>query len=194
MLRAGIMGFMTDRPSPLAFLANLAQHLPSPPAPPQWLVEEMQRKLVLVLNHVLQQEPQAMERLRRQQGQAVLFQWQQFTLYCKATPAGLLDLASPIDKPSLSLTILAESALELVQHAVQGSKPPVRIEGDVQLAAEVNWLTQHVRWDIEEDLARVLGDAQAHQLVGAGRWVVQALQQWVQARATTFAQSASPAV
>ncbi|MBT0569665.1 hypothetical protein KIK84_04965 [Curvibacter sp. CHRR-16] len=178
---------MTDRPSPLAFLANLAQHLPTPPLPPQWLVEEMQRKLVLVLNHILQQEPQAMERLRRQQGHAVLFQWQQFTLYCKATPAGLLDLAAPTDKPALTLTILAESAVELVQHAVQGSKPPVRIEGDVQLAAEMNWLTQHVRWDVEEDLARVLGDVQAHQLVRAARWVAQALQQWVAARAAPAA-------
>jgi ubiquinone biosynthesis protein UbiJ len=38
----------------------------------------------------------------------------------------------------------------------------VRIEGDVQLAAEVNWLVDHVRWDMEEDLSRLMGDAPAH--------------------------------
>jgi ubiquinone biosynthesis protein UbiJ len=47
---------------------------------------------------------------------------------------------------------------------MQGEKPTVHIEGDVQLAAEVNWLADHVRWDLEEDLARLLGDVPAHLL------------------------------
>jgi ubiquinone biosynthesis protein UbiJ len=38
----------------------------------------------------------------------------------------------------------------------------VRIAGDVQLAAEVQWLVDHVRWDLEEDLSRIIGDAPAH--------------------------------
>ena len=29
-------------------------------------------------------------------------------------------------------------------------------------AAEVQWLVDHVRWDLEEDLARLFGDAPAH--------------------------------
>lgn len=62
---------------------------------------------------------------------------------------------------------------------MQGGKPAVRIEGDVQLAAEVSWLIDHVRWDVEEDLARVLGDAPAHGLVQAVRAMAQAVQQFV---------------
>jgi ubiquinone biosynthesis protein UbiJ len=55
---------------------------------------------------------------------------------------------------------------------VRGDRPPVRIEGDVQLAADVNWLVDNVRWDLEDDLARVIGDAPAHNLAGiAGRMV-----------------------
>jgi hypothetical protein len=38
----------------------------------------------------------------------------------------------------------------------------VRIAGDVQFAAEINWLVEHVRWDLEEDLSRLIGDAPAH--------------------------------
>ena len=53
--------------------------LPTPPAPPAWMVEESHRRVVLLLNHVLQQEPQAMERLARQKGRVILSQWQQFT-------------------------------------------------------------------------------------------------------------------
>lgn len=38
-------------------------------------------------------------------------------------------------------------------------KPAVSIEGDVQLAAEVAWLVDNLRWDVEEDLSRLIGDA-----------------------------------
>jgi ubiquinone biosynthesis protein UbiJ len=60
-----------------------------------------------------------------------------------------------------------------------GQKPPIHIEGDVQLAAEINWLIDHVRWDLEEDLSRVIGDARAHVVMGVARQVAQALRQWM---------------
>jgi len=55
--------------------------------------------------------------------------------------------------------------------------------GDVQLAAEVNWLVDHVRWDVEDDLARVIGDVPAHAIGNAVRRVVGALRQFVGNRA-----------
>jgi len=42
----------------------------------------------------------------------------------------------------------------------------VDIDGNARLAQEVLHLARHLRWDIEEDLSRVLGDAAAHRLVG----------------------------
>ena len=39
----------------------------------------------------------------------------------------------------------------------------------MQLAAEVNWLVDHVRWDAEEDLSRIIGDAPAHSAMQALR-------------------------
>jgi ubiquinone biosynthesis protein UbiJ len=62
--------------------------------------------------------------------------------------------------------VTEESPFAIAQELIAGDKPAVRIEGDVQLAAEVNWLIDHVRWDIEEDLARLMGDARPY--VGAG--------------------------
>jgi ubiquinone biosynthesis protein UbiJ len=50
----------------------------------------------------------------------------------------------------------------------------------VQLAAEVNWLIDHVRWDPEEDLARLVGDASAHTLMQIAKDAVQALRSFVQ--------------
>ena len=54
----------------------------------------------------------------------------------------------------------------------------MRIAGDVQLAADINWLVEHVRWDLEEDLSRLIGDAPAHAMGEAVRRMVQALRQF----------------
>ena len=166
--------------SPFSLLEDAVQKLGANLQPPGWAVQEAQRRIVLLLNHVLQQESQAMERLARQRGRVVLFQWREFSFKLQLTPAGLLDLAA-VDTPSdLTLAVTESSPAALVQAALAGEKPPVRIEGDVQLAAEVNWLVDHVRWDAEEDLARIVGDAPAHGLVQAARRVLDVLRGWLQ--------------
>ena len=166
-------------PSPFSLLDGLFQNLPSALTPPAWAIEEGHRRIVLLLNHVLQQEPQAMERLVRQKGRVVLMQWQQFTFRVTATPAGLLDLAAADAKPDLTVVLVDESPFAMAKAFMQGGKPQVRISGDVQLAAELNWLADHVRWDLEEDIARVIGDAPAHWLAQGASTVAHALRQWV---------------
>ncbi len=135
------------------------------PEPPEWLRLELHNRLLLLLNHVLQQEPQAMERLRRQQGKTVQAQWGPFAFKVQATPAGLLALAAAEGAPDLRIHLTEQSPLALAQSALSGAKPALEIQGDVQLAAEVAWLFDHVRWDAEEDLSRLLGDAAAHRLL-----------------------------
>lgn len=154
--------------SPFSIVEDFFKSLPIP-TPPAWAIDETHRKCVLVLNHVLMQEPQAMQRLVRQSGRVVLAQWRIFTFKIQVTPAGLLDLADEGATPDLTLVLTEESPFALAQSLLKGAKPPVRIEGDVQLAAEVNWLADNVRWDIAEDLSRVVGDAPAHMLVETGR-------------------------
>ena len=166
--------------SPFYFLDEAVRKLSGSIQPPAWAVQEGQRRVVLLLNHVLMQEPQATARLARQKGRGVLFQWQDWSFKVQITPAGLLDLAAPEATMDLTLTVTEASPLSLVQTLMAGDKPSVRIEGDVQLAAEVGWLVDHVRWDVEEDLARMMGDAPAHALVAAVRRAAEALQSWVQ--------------
>ncbi len=132
---------------------------------PSWLIEEGQRRIVLLLNHVLAQEKQATERIFRQKGRVVSVKWSYFTMQVIATPAGLLDIAPAGARADLALTVEETSPFALAQAALEGKKPSIRIEGDVQLAAEVNWLVDHVRWDAEEDLSRIMGDAPAHTLM-----------------------------
>lgn len=170
---------MATPSSPFAFFDGLFDKLGERLQPPPWAVHEVQHRAVLFLNHVLQQEPEAQQRILRQQGRVVLFQWRFVTMALVATPAGLLDLAPEGAVPELTLSITETSPFGLIGATLRGDKPAVRIEGDVQLAAEVNWLVDHVRWDVEDDLARVIGDVPAHTLGNGVRRVVAALRQFV---------------
>lgn len=120
-----------------------------------------------------------MARLVRQKNRVIQMHWGVFSIKLIATPAGLLDRAPDDAKPDLVLALTETSPLTLAQSALRGDKPAVRIEGDVQLAAEVNWLVDHVRWDLEEDLARIMGDAPAHTLSQAVRSAATALRQFL---------------
>ena len=119
-----------------------------------------------------------MERLIRQKGRVVRIQWRDMTFVVTVTPAGLLDVAAPSQQTDLSLMIAEESPLAVAEDLLAGNKPSVRIDGDVQLAADVSWLIDHVRWDIEEDLARIIGDAPAHTLGQVARRMLEAMRRF----------------
>lgn len=149
-----------------SFLESIASRF----KPPAWMVDEGQRRLVLFLNHVLMQEKAAQDRLLRQKDRVAHIRWGLFAIDLVVTPAGLVDRAPPFSKPDLVISVAAESPALIVQSALSGKAPPVKIEGDVQLAAEIGWLAENLRWDMEEDLSRLIGDAQAHAVAGiAGR-------------------------
>ena len=179
--------------SPFPFLDSLFKQLAKGLKPPVWLIDEVQRRLVLFLNHVLMQEPEAQLRLARQKGRVVEARWRDFTIRLITTPAGLLDLAAPAATPDLVLTLTEESPWQLATAAGRGDKPPVQIAGDVQFAAEINWLVDHVRWDLEEDLSRVIGDAPAHAIGAATRRMVEALRKFAPSPAAGRASSSEAA-
>lgn len=161
--------------SPFSFLQPFVQAAAARAQPPQWLADEARQRLVLLLNHVLMQEPQAQARLARRQASVIQVRWALFELHWLITPAGLLERADPQRTPDLVLSLDGHTPLQVLRRVLEGERPPVQIEGDVQLAAEVAWLADNLRWDIEEDLSRVLGDVPAHALAQAARRVMQGL-------------------
>jgi len=169
--------------SPFSLAAQALQHLGASLPPPTWVQDETINRVLLFLNHVLMQEPEAMRRLARQKGQRIQLQWQKFSLQLSPTPAGLLE-RMPVEGFDLRLTVTDESPLAIANALMRGDKPSVRIEGDVQLAAEINWLMDHVRWDVEEDLARLIGDAPAHTLAQWARSALTAIRQFATQRRT----------
>lgn len=164
--------------SPFSFFDDLVSKITSL-KPPAWAVDEVQHRLVLLLNHVLMQEPEATARLARLKGRVVRLQWRALSLTLVATPAGLLERSQADTVADLSLLVIDESPLSILQNALNGGKPNIKIEGDVQLAAEVNWLADHVRWDVEEDLSRLMGDAPAHAVVSMVKQIADGLKSFV---------------
>jgi ubiquinone biosynthesis protein UbiJ len=142
-------------------------------------------RLTLVLNHVLSAEMVATERLRPHAGRTLaltLAAWPALlpappALAWRITPAGLLEWcgAESLPAPDLGVQIDAANPALLLVRAVGGAlggpPPAVQIEGDAQLAGDVNWLIQNLRWDVAADLERLFGAPVAQQLHQAGRSV-----------------------
>ena len=185
--------------SPFSFLESLATRF----QPPAWVVDEAQQRLVLLVNHVVMQEKEAQDRLTRKKGNVIRVRWGVLAIDLRITPAGLFErVLRSVDqaiKPDLLVSVAADSPLAVVQSVLAGKPPPVKIEGDVQLAAELGWLAENLRWDVEEDLSRMLGDIPAHVLADAGRKLVASLKQFVamrpggQAASTAVTPMAAPA-
>ena len=173
-----------------SLLGNLAERVAQAVQPPAWFVSETQQRVVLFLNHIVMQEPQAMERLVRQTGRIALVQWRQFSMALVVTPAGLFNLAAEGAQPDLRLQVTDTNPLAMAQAALRGDKPAIRIEGDVQLAADINWLVENLSWDVEEDLARVIGDVPAHTLANLALAAANAIRQFVGKAAGQSSQAA----
>ena len=61
--------------SPFSLLSDALGKLGDQLKAPAWLVDEVQHRTVLFINHVLMQEPEAQARLKRQSGRVVRLQW-----------------------------------------------------------------------------------------------------------------------
>lgn len=91
-------------------------------------MHEVQQRLVLLLNHVLMQEPEA-QAARTPEGRVVQANWRVFCDRLAATPAGLLEVAPPDAGSDLTLVLTQDSPWELAQAVLRGDKPAVHIEG-----------------------------------------------------------------
>jgi ubiquinone biosynthesis protein UbiJ len=145
-------------------------------------------RVTLFLNHVLAAEPAATERLQPHQGRSLAVTWVQWPPFLppplpvawQVTPAGLLERIA-LEPPAAALRVVIDvSQAPRWWAALQaGEPPPLEIQGDAQFAADVSWLIANVRWDAEDDLARVIGDAPARELARIGRGMADAIRGFV---------------
>jgi ubiquinone biosynthesis accessory factor UbiJ len=119
------------------------------------------------LNRLLDADPQARERLAPFAGETVELRAAPLPdLRFVILPGGRIEAGG--EAPALVISLgpgAAPAWLRGEEHFMRS----VEVAGDAQLASEVRVLLRHLRWDAEEDLAKVVGDVAAHRLTGWGR-------------------------
>jgi ubiquinone biosynthesis protein UbiJ len=138
----------------------LSEHSPLPKATPAVA-------FCFLLNRLLAAEPWARERLAPFAGEMVELRAPLLpTLRLRILSGGTVEAGE--GAPGLSMTFRPEFPAALArgeEHAMRA----VDVEGNARLAAEVLVLARYLRWDAEEELSRLVGDAAAHRLAAAGR-------------------------
>jgi ubiquinone biosynthesis protein UbiJ len=139
---------------------------------------------------VVSRESAAVERLRPHAGRIVHVEphgappWLPALppLTLLVTPAGLFERGDeplPGEPIDLHLRIDVARPERVLAALATGERPSVSIDGDAALAADINWLADNLRWDVEADLATAIGPVAAHQIGRVGRALAAALRGWV---------------
>jgi len=129
----------------------------------------LETPFAVALNRLLDEESWARERLEPFQGETVEFRAPGFpSLRFEITAQGRVLPAEAGGEPTLTVVLGAES-LPALMRGQEHFMHSVHVSGNAKLASEVLMLVRHLRWDPEEDLARVFGDVAAHRMAGAAR-------------------------
>jgi len=125
--------------------------------------------LAAALNHLLEAEPWARQRLAPFEGETVEVRAPLLpALRFSVGGGGWLAPAEKGAVPTLAIALKPE-ALAAALRGVDHLLGAVEITGNAALAREVHFLLRHLRWDAEEDLSRFVGDAAAHRLLETAR-------------------------
>lgn len=143
----------------------------------------LMERLVLVVNHVLAAEPLAVQRLLPHRGRVLRLDLLALPRLLPAppalafliTPAGLVEWCTEPVSADLRVRVDAANPAALAFKALTGEMPALVVEGDAQLAADVDWLIKNLRWDVADDLHRLFGPSVAHELHRLGSGLARAL-------------------
>ena len=129
------------------------------------------------INHVLGREPWACTELAKHAGKTILVQLPFGRLCFEINPAGCLEVLKEVDSPTLALELSTKAMSDLAAspgNLKEQAFKAVKITGDADLAQLIGRLAGQLRWEYEEDLARVVGDAPANFAVRQGKKLVSA--------------------
>ena len=117
------------------------------------------------INHLIEQEKWARDLLHRHDHKIVAVELP-FGSFRLLIQNGLLKDAKQEDiESSVSLEISQEAFWAFVKDGKGAAMKFVRISGDVDLAADLNRLFAELRWEAEEDLSKLIGDAPSRRII-----------------------------
>lgn len=127
-----------------------------------------------VINHLLQRDDKSRARLRGHAGKVACFDLG-LTRFCLQVQAdGLVAHANAEATPQVTIRIKPADIPLILQNRDRAFSM-VTIEGDADFANTISQLSQSVRWDVEEDLSRVVGDIAAVRIVAGVKSITDAV-------------------
>lgn len=150
------------------------------------VARRLQTVLLPALNHLLATDAQAQEKLRSHHGKSLVLSALGVDLAWTVGDQGLLQAADqPVDaqQADLHIALAADALRDAIARRTPLRLSAAQVRGDAELAQTVSWLMAHVRWDAEDDLARLIGDIPAHRVARGGQAVLtQGKQRWERAQ------------
>lgn len=120
------------------------------------------------VNHLLRANSWARERLLPHAGRVARIDNAPFSVMMMVSADGAIADAAADVVPDVVVRLSAGLMLRLMAgDASVWHEVPV--EGNPEFAAAISHIARHARWDIEEDLSRMVGDVAAHRMVETGR-------------------------
>ena len=115
------------------------------------------------VNHLLARESWARERLAPYAGKTARLSCPPVVLTLLVQPDGYLGVVGETETHQFDVTVSVPS--DALPAFVQGGQAAVmkhvKIEGDAEFATVIAKLAEHLRWEPEEDLAKLIGDGPA---------------------------------
>lgn len=132
---------------------------------------------IYFVNHLLSTEPWARARLQSHVGKVACFDLQAFLLRCKVSADGQLesvpaDAIEASEVPANVTIRLKLSDVPLIAQHRDKAFSYVKIEGDADFANTISYLSEHLRWEVAEDLSKLVGDVAAERMVDTAEVVI----------------------
>ena len=124
-----------------------------------------------LLNHLVNQNEWAREQLQPFGGKVVVFHIPPVRMKLVVLEDGGLAAAGATSIVAASVTLSPTAAMRLLSSDAH-AQTLATIDGDTELALTLSRVLRNMRWEYEEDLSKIIGDAPAHQLAEFGRKTV----------------------
>jgi ubiquinone biosynthesis accessory factor UbiJ len=117
------------------------------------------------INHVIEQEKWAHDLLLSREGQIVAISLPVGNFQLMIQNGLLANTSDNTGVAAVSLEISQEAIWAFLREGKSGAMKFVRISGDVDFAADLNRLAADLKWEAEEDLAKLIGDAPSRRIL-----------------------------
>jgi ubiquinone biosynthesis protein UbiJ len=119
--------------------------------------------LTAALNHLLQAEPWASERLRAHAGKQAVIRAGVADFHLVVGSDGLFEEGSPGQEAEVTITLPNDMLIRFLTDR-SGVFQAAKLSGSADFAETLAFVFRNLRWDVEADLARVVGDIPARRL------------------------------